>query len=60
MFSEFVYVLVEQEQLYMRTDTILICVSHDRAELEELTLSLCEEYHYEVFCKHYMLRSELL
>lgn len=55
MFNEFVYVLVEQEQKYMRTDTVLLCVSPDRVELEELALSLWEEYRYEVFCKHYLL-----
>lgn len=55
MFNEFVYVLVEQEQKYMRTDTILLCVSTDRAELEELALSLWQEYGYDVFYKHYML-----
>lgn len=54
MFKNFMYVLVEQEFQYMRTNTVLICVSKSREDLEELILSLWQECAYEVFCKHYM------
>lgn len=54
MFKDFMYVLVEQEHEYMRTNTVLLCVSKNREDLEELILSLWQECAYEVFCKHYM------
>lgn len=54
MFKDFVYVLVEQEHQYLRTNTVLLCVSPDRADLEELVLSLWQECAYDIFCLHYM------
>lgn len=56
MFEQYMYALCELVPTrYGGTDFALICVSEDRGNLEELMLSLWQEYEYEVFWKNYYL-----
>lgn len=55
MFNDFIYVLAEQDYRSFRTDTVLLFSCWDRAEIEELVLTMYQDYEYYIFCKYYNL-----